>query len=242
MRFDGHHVLSWPFGFLFPFERKYALPVFLHVDNGPAFGLGGVKRLVEFADGGFAVVGPFSFGIGAVHDQGEVNAATLVTLSTKVTIAVLDAVSFHEGSGLPPISASADTGKSIGRTGRAAMADSILRRLVSKSLLLVSILNAFHEGLNDRRFSACVGRYDVTSCDGRSGSAVTMRSTSLSHLPPPLAPLWTICSALSMLSDPPTWLGGYSLNVRRNRPTMLTPGTIVQSLSPHQRAYIIDSS
>ena len=39
-----------------------------------------------------------------------------------------------------------------------------------------------------------------------------------------------------MLSDPPTWLGGYSLNVSRNPPTMLTPGTIVQSLSPHQRA------
>jgi hypothetical protein len=151
-RFDGHHVLSWSFGFSLPFERKYALPVLLHVDNGPAFGLGGVERLVEFADGGFAVVGPFSFGIGVVHDQGEANAATLVTLS-KVMIAVLDAVSFHEGSGLPPISASADTGKSIGRTGRAAKADSILRRLVSKSLLLVSILNAFHEGLNDRRFS-----------------------------------------------------------------------------------------
>jgi hypothetical protein len=26
-----------------------------------------------------------------------------------------------------------------------------------------------------------------------------------------------------MLSDPPTWLGGYSLNVRRNPPTMFTP-------------------
>jgi hypothetical protein len=40
-----------------------------------------------------------------------------------------------------------------------------------------------------------------------------------------------------MLSDPPIWLGGYSLNVRRNFPTMFTP--VVQSLSPHQRAYVI---
>jgi hypothetical protein len=62
MRLDGHNVLSWPFGFSFPFERKYTLPVFLHVDNGPAFRLGGVERLVEFADRGFAVVGPFPFG------------------------------------------------------------------------------------------------------------------------------------------------------------------------------------
>jgi len=45
-----------------------------------------------------------------------------------------------------------------------------------------------------------------------------------------------------MLNEPPTWLGGYSLNVKRNLPTMLTPGTIVRSLSPHQRAYIIDWS
>src|SRR5882724_4492001 len=43
-----------------------------------------------------------------------------------------------------------------------------------------------------------------------------------------------------MLNDPPTWLGGYSLNVCRNCPTMATLGTIVHSLSPHHRAYIID--
>lgn len=42
-----------------------------------------------------------------------------------------------------------------------------------------------------------------------------------------------------MLKDPPTWLGGDSLNVRRNRPTIFTPGTIVQSLSPRQRAYFV---
>jgi len=34
MNFDGHNVLSWPFCFSFPLERKYALPVVLHVDNG----------------------------------------------------------------------------------------------------------------------------------------------------------------------------------------------------------------
>src|SRR5450631_1785901 len=77
---------------------------------------------------------------------------------------------------------------------------------------------------------------------GRRRRCTSRRRCAACYLPPPLAPFWTICSARSMLSDPPTWLGGYSLNVRRNRPTMLTPGTMVQSLSPHQRAYIIDSS
>ena len=46
--------------------------------------------------------------------------------------------------------ANTDAGKSNGRAGRAASADSILRRLVAKSFLLISILNAFHDGLNDR--------------------------------------------------------------------------------------------
>src|SRR5712664_4002003 len=59
------------------------------------------------------------------------------------------------------------------------------------------------------------------------------------YLPPPLAPRWTISSAFSMLSDPPTWLGGYSLNVWRKPPTRVTAGTIVQSFSPHQRPYNI---
>src|SRR5260221_12294068 len=62
------------------------------------------------------------------------------------------------------------------------------------------------------------------------------------YLPGPLAPRWTISSAFSILSDPPTWLGGYSLNVSRKPPTSVTAGTIVHSLSPHQRAYIIDWS
>src|SRR5450755_4152611 len=45
-----------------------------------------------------------------------------------------------------------------------------------------------------------------------------------------------------MLSEPPTWLGGYSLKVWRKPPTRVTAGTMVHSFSPHQRAYIIDWS
>ena len=109
--FRGHTVFR-PFGFSFPFERKYALPVVLHVDHGPALSLGGVERLVQPAHGGIAVVGPFPFGIGVVHNQSK-------------------------------------AGKRIGRAGRAVKADSILRRFVSKSPLLVCILDAFHDGLNE---------------------------------------------------------------------------------------------
>src|SRR4051794_35273181 len=60
------------------------------------------------------------------------------------------------------------------------------------------------------------------------------------YLPPPVAPRSTAWRARSMLSDPPTWLGGYSLNVCRKPPTRVTAGTIVQSFSPHQRPYSID--
>jgi len=41
-----------------------------------------------------------------------------------------------------------------------------------------------------------------------------------------------------MLSDPPTLLAEFP-EVLEKSPTMVTAGTIVQSLSPHQRDYII---
>src|SRR6267154_4821839 len=48
-------------------------------------------------------------------------------------------------------------------------------------------------------------------------------------------PSCSIVRAFSTLSVPDAWLGGYSLNVARNSPTMVTAGTIVHSFSPHQR-------
>src|SRR5437016_2681222 len=51
------------------------LPIVLHVYNGPAFRRGLVERLVEMADGGLAVVGPFTLGIGVVHDECEAGTA-----------------------------------------------------------------------------------------------------------------------------------------------------------------------
>jgi len=35
---------------LLSLERKDALPIVLHADDGPAFGVGFIKRLIEFAD------------------------------------------------------------------------------------------------------------------------------------------------------------------------------------------------
>src|SRR2546426_7526153 len=62
------------------------------------------------------------------------------------------------------------------------------------------------------------------------------------YLPPPRLPASIICSAFSMPNVPDVWLGGYSLNVPRNCPTMAALGINVHSLSPHHRAYIIDWS
>src|SRR5207248_11676022 len=36
--------------------REYGFPVVLHIDDGPALRLGGIKRMVEPADGGVPVV------------------------------------------------------------------------------------------------------------------------------------------------------------------------------------------
>src|SRR5450631_1759983 len=62
------------------------------------------------------------------------------------------------------------------------------------------------------------------------------------HLPPPLLPASIILSAFSMPNVPDVWLGGYSLKVWRNCPTMAELGINVHSLSPHHRAYISDWS
>src|SRR5260221_13917978 len=56
------------------------------------------------------------------------------------------------------------------------------------------------------------------------------------YLPGPLAPRWTISSAFSILSDPPTWLGGDSLNVSRKPPTSVTAGNTLQRFLSHPRA------
>jgi hypothetical protein len=48
-------------------------------------------------------------------------------------------------------------------------------------------------------------------------------------------PSCSIVRAFSTLSVPDAWLGGYSVNVARNSPTMFTAGTMVHSFSPHQR-------
>jgi hypothetical protein len=66
-------------------------------------------------------------------------------------------------------------------------------------------------------------------------------STRSRYLPPPAAPDWMASRNRVTLIEPDTWLGGYSLNVARNCPTICTAGTIVHNLSPHQRAYISDS-
>src|SRR5262245_8825991 len=46
-------------------------PVGLHVDHGPAARWRLIECLVEPADGGLAVVGPFPLSIGVVDDQAE---------------------------------------------------------------------------------------------------------------------------------------------------------------------------
>src|SRR5437879_4649495 len=93
--------------------------------------------------------------------------------------------------------------------------------------------------LNHAHFCNSPGRGTSDGYNQRTGERRSV-GCPFHYLPPPLAPRSTICRAFSMLSDPPTWLGGYSLNVWRKPPTRVTAGTMVQSFSPHQRAYIID--
>ena len=56
------------------FGRVDDFPVGLHVHHRPALGLRFIERLVEAADGGLTVVGPFPPGIGVVHQQGKMSA------------------------------------------------------------------------------------------------------------------------------------------------------------------------
>jgi len=62
------------------------------------------------------------------------------------------------------------------------------------------------------------------------------------QLPAPLLPAWMACSAPSTPVVADSWLGGNSLDVARNWPTMAPLGIKVQSLSPHQRPYGVDCS
>jgi len=50
------------------------LPVVLHVDNGPAFRLRFVERLVEPTDGGRTVVGPLALRVGLADEESETRA------------------------------------------------------------------------------------------------------------------------------------------------------------------------
>src|SRR6266478_1361559 len=68
---------------------------------------------------------------------------------------------------------------------------------------------------------------------GRRRRCTSRRRCAACYLPAPLAPCEIIATALSTVSDPDAWLGGYSLKVFRKPPTTATAGTIVQSFSPH---------
>src|SRR5262245_57052898 len=56
--------------------RKDCFPVLLHAHNGPTSCFGFIERLVEAADGGLAVVGPFTLGVGVMDQAGKARAAT----------------------------------------------------------------------------------------------------------------------------------------------------------------------
>src|SRR4029450_2005459 len=50
-------------------------PVVLHAHDRPAFGRGFIEGFVEFADVGFAVVGPLAVSVGVVDDEAEARTA-----------------------------------------------------------------------------------------------------------------------------------------------------------------------
>src|SRR5215471_6346210 len=53
---------------------EYLFPIVLHADDGPAFGGSFVERLVELSDGGFAIVGVLTLGVGVVDQEHEAGA------------------------------------------------------------------------------------------------------------------------------------------------------------------------
>ena len=55
---------------------KNGFPIVLRADNGPAFGDGFVPGFVEFTDVTFAVVSPFTIGIGVMHNTHETEAVS----------------------------------------------------------------------------------------------------------------------------------------------------------------------
>src|SRR6266480_4488666 len=50
---------------------KNGRPIVFHADDGPAFVLGFIERLVEFADRRLPIVGPLAFGIGVMNETHE---------------------------------------------------------------------------------------------------------------------------------------------------------------------------
>jgi hypothetical protein len=77
------------------FEREHNLPIELHVDDGPAFGVGLVERFVELSNVRLSVVSPFAVGIGMMHDADEARA---FTCSSPLQMVV--AIGVSEGVGL----------------------------------------------------------------------------------------------------------------------------------------------
>src|SRR5262249_49562177 len=51
--------------------REDDRPVRLHVDDRPAAGCCSVQRAIEPADGRGAIIGPFTLGVGVMHDQSK---------------------------------------------------------------------------------------------------------------------------------------------------------------------------
>src|SRR5262245_2536083 len=54
--------------------RKDSFPVFLYTYNRPSPDPGFIPRLIQRADGRFAVVSPFAFRVGVMNDQRETRA------------------------------------------------------------------------------------------------------------------------------------------------------------------------
>src|SRR6185503_19038811 len=59
----------------FSLERKHALPVLFHVDDGPLLRRRLVERLVEPADRRLPVVGPLAFAVGVMDETREASSA-----------------------------------------------------------------------------------------------------------------------------------------------------------------------
>src|SRR5215471_14045138 len=70
-------------------ERKYHLPVALHVDNRPMIGWREVERHVEAAEMRLPIVGVFAFGIGMMDEHAEPIAVGIAEGSNRAATDVL---------------------------------------------------------------------------------------------------------------------------------------------------------